>query len=789
MKDYIKSMYEQWVWISRMINRVEKKFWEKLWKERVKDIIEQLKEEWVRSRSAYTSKDLEREDGWLKNLVQSVSEKPYDYIAETWHIILKMDDMQYPILVSTIDAMIESYSKHWENLSWQQIQYKFSLTPRVWNFIKNAFNIYKDSIPFSIITLLDIPEDQLQSVAKEKADQLLESKMSKIYIDTVNRLKEKKFKDFAKASMWYTVFLEQLDELIDKYKRTELIKKQPKIKNDNSLVCFLTDAHLGKNWTQWIINRFNTICEELLNKEEKNITIVFGGDIGELFVPYGEMHPWQKLWMENITTTELVMLCVDVLENMISKLYNAGKKIQFKTVLGNHCFLKKENPEFLTEQWYMDFDYIVENNLKLAQLNSKWSLVYDYPKWIIKESRIGKFCRFNTTWRMNKWFTVTDKHLFIVDWNKIEADKLDVINYSDTPVINWKYSFDKIDKLALLTILDWSVVYANDNSKKEYRFRRLQFKVSKPEKIKYIENMLNELWVEHTIKKATMSWWNKLQPYLIRIYWDDARAVNKLIWKDKAIPNIWYNVDNNSKQEILDIIANTDWTLREWKLRIYNTDKLLLDWIDTIFCVSIYKNKRRWFDSPNKKQLYEWSFLDNYKLIREDYLWEEDIVDFEMPEWNLFVRVWNTTFNHSNCRMSEVKEYDPHKTWWRIIFSFLQKIFKDKVDIEIFNDDYNSFYCWGVKYLVMHWDWLSTTKLNRLALQEVENWKYLCIISWDKHHLMFKEVSDKVMWIQAPALAGAGRYDKWLALSSIPWYLEMKENSEWLLDINIKRLI
>lgn len=478
MKDYIKSMYEQWVWISRMITKIEKKFWEKLWKERVKDIIEQLKEEWVRPRSAYTSKDLEREDGWLKNLVQSVSEKPYDYIAETWHIILKMDDMQYPILVSTIDAMIESYSKHWENLSWQQVQYKFSLTPRVWNFIKNAFNIYKDSIPFSIITLLDIPEDQLQSVAKEKADQLLESKMSKIYIDTANRLKDRKFRDFAKAKMWQEVFLEWLDEIVDKYERIELVEIK-NIKSNDNYMCFITDAHIWKKWTQWIIDRFSKIADDLIKRPEKNIDVVFWWDIWELFLPYpNEMHPWQRLWMENIQSHELVLLCVNVLEDMIAKINNSWKKVSFRWILGNH---------------------------------------------------------------------------------------------------------------------------------------------------------------------------------------------------------------------------------------------------------------------------------------------------------------W---------RLSEKKEYDPFRTAETIIYSFLQKIFKNtKINIDILWEKHNTFKVWNVKYLIVHWDWLSPAELNRLAIQEVEDWLYLCIVSWDKHHLVMKELSNRVMRIQSPALAWQWSYDKSLALTSLSWYLWFKENSEWMLDIWIHRLI
>ena len=145
-------------------------------------------------------------------------------------------------------------------------------------------------------------------------------------------------------------------------------------------------------------------------------------------------------------------------------------------------------------------------------------------------------------------------------------------------------------------------------------------------------------------------------------------------------------------------------------------------------------------------------------------------------------------WNHD--RISEKKQYDPFRTAGRIIYSFLDRIFsKTDVDIEVLWDKHNTFCIWNIKYLVMHWDWLSPAELNRLAIQEVEKNKYLCIISWDKHHLKMSEISDRVMWVQSPALAWPWKYDKSLAMSSLSWYLWFKVNTDWLLDVWIHRLI
>lgn len=477
MKNIIKKRYWEKMWISRMQKRLTTKLWRKVDANEIREIIDELKSEWA-TYDKYTSRDAERSDWWLKNLVWWVwQDRWYDYVQETWHIILNVDWTPYPILVSTIDAIIEQYVREWDNKSGKQIQNQFWISPRVWSLLKTRFNIYKDSVPFSIVTLLELDPNELGEAAKMKAEKLVESKMSNIYNTTVQRLKDKKFRDFAKAQMWFDVFLEWLDDIVDKYKKRELIKTK-KNKNNDNYMCFITDAHIWKNWTDWILKRFSKITEELLDREESNITITFGWDIWELFTADAlSMHPWQRIWMENITTSDLIMLCVDVLEAMLSTLHNQWKNISFKAILWNHD------------------------------------------------------------------------------------------------------------------------------------------------------------------------------------------------------------------------------------------------------------------------------------------------------------------------RISEKKEYDPFRTAWRIIYSFLQRIFKNTgVSIDILWEKHNAFIIWNIKYLITHWDWFWPAELNRLAIQEVEKNKYLCIISWDKHHLKMSEISDRVMRIQAPALAWSWRFDKWLAMSSLSWYLWFKVNSDWLLDVWIYRL-
>lgn len=444
----------------------------KEWKEAIIEIKETIKE-------TKDTKKLEREDWWLKELVKWVWDKKlYDYVPETDHIILYPSDKPYPILRTTLVALHEKYVSDWENLSGKAMQYEFQLTPKVWHFIKNIFDLYKDSIPFDKVTLSTLDWDlDMEKVAKEKAEQLLDTKMRRIYDESVKRAKDNVIKKIANQKGKEWELLTWLERVIKMYQPRDFDGvKIPEIQNRKTKDVFITDAHLGKTWTDWVVVRFKKLTRDLVDCEEKCINITFGGDLWELFIPYGEMHPWQRLGTENLTTEELVMLVVDVFEQMLLWLYKAGKKVTF----------------------------------------------------------------------------------------------------------NWM-------------------------------------------------------------------WWN-------------------------------------------------------------------------------------------------------------------------------------------HDRFTEKKELDPYRTPSMIVYRFLQKIVENtNIKINILRDKLNVIISNNVKYVFLHWDWLSPAQLNRIALEYKQDWYYLVIVSWDKHNYKMQEISDSILRIQSPALAWQGKYDKSLNLSSLPWAIEFIKNADWLIDFTVKR--
>jgi len=111
------------------------------------------------------------------------------------------------------------------------------------------------------------------------------------------------------------------------------------------------------------------------------------------------------------------------------------------------------------------------------------------------------------------------------------------------------------DELRLMTwlIMDGTLVVRSENN------MRLQFKLSKQRKIKSLTKLLDKMQYKYTKTKATMSKFNKLQPYVIRIYGDFARRIGKeLLDYKKQFPEWVLDISKKQLKAILSIIAITD---------------------------------------------------------------------------------------------------------------------------------------------------------------------------------------------------------------------------------------
>lgn len=454
--DRVERWYKQRVGITRMQEMISNALNVDIPLELIREIIGEIKE-WkqnskeVKDIITEWTKDLEKKDGWLKDMVAGVwDEKLYDYIPETDHIVFYPDGKPYPILRTTVLAMHEKYTSDWENLSGKAMQQEFQLTPKARHYIKNVMNLYKDSVPFDKVTLSQLHPEEMQAIADKKAEQLTESKMRKEYDKSVIRSMKNSLVKYSKLNSAYDLFVDKLEKAIKLYQPLDFSKyKIPDVPNNKTKDVFITDAHLGKKWTDGIVIRFKKLTRDLIECEEKNINITFGWDIGELFLPLGEMHRGQRLGMEEISTEDLIMLAVDVLQNMLSDLYKSGKKVTFNGLGGNHDRFteKKEFDPNRTPAMiiYRFLQRLVEDtNIKINILRDKANIIksgkvkYIFIHWDSFSEAELKRRALND---IEDWYYLCyctgDKHNFKM------SELSDRIIWIQSPALAWPWQYDK----------------------------------------------------------------------------------------------------------------------------------------------------------------------------------------------------------------------------------------------------------------------------------------------------------------------------------------------------------
>lgn len=450
----VSKMYKQRVWISRIQERLLKNFEQEVPIELIREICKEVKEnkEIVKDIKKWiSSKEKEKADWWLKNLVDDIGDdKKYDYFPETGHLLLYIDWKQKSLLLSTLEAIIEDYSKMGSNLSWKQIQIKYQLTPKVWLFIKSTFNIYKDSTPFDPITLSSFTsEEDMKISAKEKADRLTEWKMQWIFNKAEQQAKDSLFRKMSKDIWWADKKLDAILAAAKKRKPIEFWEIKPLSKPNNKIKdVFMSDAHLWKKGTDWIVIRFKKLTRELIECEESEINITFWWDLWEQFVARWEKHPWMKLWMEDINLEDLFMLILDVFEEMLLAIYKSWKTVTFNGLWGNHDSFES-NKDFDPQRSPAMIIYrlldkaLKDTTVKINILREKYNVIkkdnikFVYAHWDnIRAATANRIALEH----IEDWY-----YLIIVTWDKhhFESHELsDRIMWIQSPALAWPWKYD-----------------------------------------------------------------------------------------------------------------------------------------------------------------------------------------------------------------------------------------------------------------------------------------------------------------------------------------------------------
>lgn len=230
------------------------------------------------------------------------------------------------------DRIVELKKQHrWKNYIYQQL-------------LREWYDITMDDVYNSLL--------QIRENTKEER-YWIDAEYKKEYYNRLINKTNNEYRKFKVNAYSASIFQQEMDKSIENWKAIPLNKVKPVWENKERIFVF-SDIHIGKQWTDEIINRIDEFADNICNCKEKNVSIIFLWDLAECFLPRGnEMHKWQMDNADILSTSELYLTIVNILENMLLKIYNQWKIITFYWILWNHDRVteKEENDRY--REWWL----------------------------------------------------------------------------------------------------------------------------------------------------------------------------------------------------------------------------------------------------------------------------------------------------------------------------------------------------------------------------------------------------------------------------------------------------
>ncbi len=308
----------------------------------------------------------------LKEVIQELNEKTteeklYDVVDGHYHFV--KEDLLYKIPVEEIDGMFYDFSKHWANLTGEQMLAKYQLKPEVWHMIKNRLRLYKDSNVISPHTAETTPEGELEEIITEASARHIDTIKDKM-VKTHEKLYAEESKRAIKTLSNLEYFLENVERFIKEYKPKNIHFTPQNISiGIPPLTIAMSDFHFGKAWTKAIVERMSYIRNYVLSQPNTEVQIVSLGDLAEAFVE-GGMHPWQEAMME-LKGFDLMLFISNIFEQFLSDLYTSGKRVSFVWIGGNHDRLGKTHSDDMQRTWALVVYELIKRGLSKSEIEVK----------------------------------------------------------------------------------------------------------------------------------------------------------------------------------------------------------------------------------------------------------------------------------------------------------------------------------------------------------------------------------------------------------------------------------
>jgi len=395
----------------------------------------------------------EWDDDWLWKL-NEVTDTVKTYNIDWWYYVFETKDNYWEdetvkVLIQTIDNIFKDYSKHWNNLSWEEIIQKYKLKPEVFTLLKNRLRLYKSSHVISPHTLDNMEEWELEWFIENIVDETTQDRYRRIFDKKRDNKKKREITRLSLIENNFDWFLSNLEKMLDNKQWLEIKMPNKKYKYNNKVIdVAFSDIHIWKINTDGVIKRLNKLKNYLISREESIVNIMFLWDLAECLVEWW-MHPWQIEEME-FNWFELMMYTVDVFSSFLLDLHSSGKRIMFRGMWWNHDRLGKDHWQDNARTWALviyellkrtlpklDIWYYKENITWISWDNFHY-ILHHWDDWFSQKALSRPEDILWKNWNKNKYN-------IIIYWDKhnisVKETKWATIIW--LPAMAWQWIYDK----------------------------------------------------------------------------------------------------------------------------------------------------------------------------------------------------------------------------------------------------------------------------------------------------------------------------------------------------------
>lgn len=252
---------------------------------------------------------------------------------------------------------------------------------------------------------------------------------------------------------------------------------------------------------------------------------------------------------------------------------------------------------------------------------------------------------------------VSEQHDVVVGGEKVKAvDLLDSkLKTNDIATNGWTSTrgielTDFQIALCCWTVLDGTIVSRSEVNK------RIQFKLSKPDKIENLRNLLDLNRCKYTFRKAQKSGVNKLQPYYICIYGDMARTVFDLLEGRKLLPNYFSRCNRHQVDIVLDTIVKTDGWYAGNRIVLVSVEPYNINLLQTMFATNGYtsyvkadKGRSGFENGKLQYEIHVCIKTNKQSPVKVFKSGVKEVFGFEMPRGTMVTRIDGKVAFTGNC--------------------------------------------------------------------------------------------------------------------------------------------